>query len=100
MAAHFAALENRLNTAVFAHLANTQATVDGIAVDAIYDSPYSLGTVGVYGMATSASMLTLPTAQVPEAYVGKSVVLKGVPYTIAEHQPDGSGISRLFLEKA
>jgi hypothetical protein len=45
-------------------------------------------------------MLTLPTAHVPASPVGKAAVVGSTTYTIVEHQPDGTGVSRLMLERA
>lgn len=100
MAAKFAALEARLNTAVFAHVANTDAVVNGVTVPAIFDAAYTLGTVGPYGMATAQPSLTLPTASVPTSPVGMAVVVGVLSYLLVAHEPDGTGISRLILEAA
>ena len=100
MASTFAARESRLNRAVFAHLSNTDAVVDSIAVAAIFDNGFALGNVGPYGMATSQPSLTLSTADVPATPVGVSVVVGGASYLVAAHEPDGTGVSRLLLESA
>ena len=97
--APFAARETRLNTAVFAHLANTSATVNGVAVTGIFDNGYSAGNVGGMGIASTQPTLTLSTASVPANPVGLTVVAASVTYTIAEHQPDGTGVSMLYLER-
>ena len=76
------------------------ATLHGAAVRVIYDNAYQAGAVGPYGMASSAPSLTLPTASVPASPVGKAVVVAGTNYTVAEHQPDASGVSTLILERA
>ena len=78
-------------------------TLDGQAREAIFDnehqlSPFTAAAVG--GMATSQPMLTLPTADVPANPVGKGAVVGSTTYTIVEHQPDGTGVSRLMLERA
>ena len=96
--APFAALETRLNRAVFARLANTVAVVNGNTVAAIFDSPYAQGTVGNYGMASTAPALTLATSDVPANPVGLPVVANTVNYLVVAHEPDGTGISRLVLE--
>lgn len=98
MTTPFAALETRLNAAVFARLANASATLDGVAVSAIFDNGYALGSVGPMGMASTQPSLTLPTASVPANPVGLTVVVGGVSYLVACHEPDGTGISRLLLE--
>jgi hypothetical protein len=38
-------------------------------------------------------------ASVPASPVGKSIVIASVTYTVAEHQPDGTGVSTLLLER-
>lgn len=81
------------------------ATVGGVAgVGVHFDNAYALGNVGLLGMASSQPAITLPTAQVPADPVSTSVVITAGEgagsYTVAEHQPDGTGISRLVLEVA
>lgn len=85
-----------MNVAEFA----TTVTLNGVPVSAIFDAAYALGSVGEYGMASSQPMLTLATADVPAAPVGQAVVANGVNYLVAAHEPDGTGLSRLLLEKA
>lgn len=78
----------------------TTATLNGVAVQCYFDNAYALGDVGMYGVASSQPTLTLPTASLPANPVGKSVVVQGGNYTVALHQPNGTGISRLLLEVA
>lgn len=78
-------------------------TLDGQARQAIFDADYQLApftAAAVGGMVTSQPMLTLPTADVPANPVGKAAVVGSTTYTIVEHQPDGTGVSRLMLERA
>lgn len=78
-------------------------TLDGQAREAIFDADYQLapfGAAAVGGMATTQPMLTLPTSSVPASPVGKVAIVGGTTYTIVEHQPDGTGVSRLMLERA
>ena len=75
-------------------------TLNGVSVAAVFDAAYALGTVGSYGMATTQPTLTLPSASVPANPVGKAVVANGKSYTVAAHEPDGTGISLLLLELA
>ena len=97
--APFAALEARLNQAVFLRLANTMAVVDSVAdIAAIFDNAYALGSVGPYGMASTQPVLTLRTQDVPADPVGKSAVVGAITYLVAAHEPDGTGVSRLLLE--
>lgn len=83
-----------MNVAEFA----TSVTVNGVTKAAIFDNANALGSVGPYGMASTAPVLTIATADVPANVVGKPVVANGTNYTVAAHEPDGTGISRLVLE--
>jgi hypothetical protein len=77
-----------------------QVQVDGVARAAIFDAEHQLGGLAVAGIAAAQPMLLLPTAHVPASPVGKAAVVNAVTYTIVEHQPDGTGVSRLMLERA
>ena len=85
-----------MNTADFA----TTVTLNGLTVPAIFDAAFALGSVGAYGMASSQPMLTLATADVPANPVGLTAAANGTSYLVAAHEPDGTGVSRLLLEKA
>ena len=74
--------------------------LDGASVSAIFDNASAIGNVGPFGMATTQPTLTLATADVPASPVGLTVVVGAVSYLVAEHEPDGTGISRLLLESA
>ena len=107
MFAPFAALETRLNRAVFSRLANADAYLDWTPVSGIFDNTSALGNVGPYGMSTSMPVFTLASDQVPADVVGKPLAIgedtattTQVRYTVAAHEPDGTGISRLILELA
>jgi hypothetical protein len=74
------------------------ATLDGLPIAAIFDAAYAQGQVGTFGMASSQPSLTLSTTSVPANPVGMPVVIKGLDYLVASHEPDGTGVSRLLLE--
>lgn len=81
------------------------ATVGGVAgVGVQFSAAYALGNVGNLGMASSQPAITLPDTAVPSDPVGSFVVITqghGLGrYLVAEHQPDGSGVSVLLLEAA
>lgn len=81
------------------------ATVGGVVgVGVQFSGAYALGNVGNLGMASSQPAITLPDSAVPADPVGSAVVItqgNGLgSYLVAEHQPDGSGISVLLLEAA
>lgn len=85
-----------LNPAEFAQA----ATLGGVAVTGIFDRAYEQANVGMAGMASTSPVFTLPTASVPANPVGTALVTGGVNYFVVEHQPDGTGISLLLMEKA
>ena len=85
-----------MNVAEFA----TTVTLNGVSKPAIFDNGYALASVGAYGMASSQPSLTMATADVPADVVGQAAVANGVNYLVATHEPDGTGVSRLLLEKA
>ena len=74
------------------------ATLAGLPVRAIFDAAYQLAEVSEIGMATTAPVLTLPTASVPANVVGLAVVVNGKSFTVVAHEPDGTGISLLMLQ--
>lgn len=97
----FADLEQRANATVLARLSNAVCSINGGApFDAMFDNAYALAGVGPYGMASTRPVLTMATASVPAAPVGMACVVGAVAYTVAEHQPNGTGISLLYLEAA
>jgi hypothetical protein len=75
------------------------ATVNGAAVRGIFDNGFALGAVGI-GMAGTQPTLRLRTADVAADPVGQAVVVGAVSYTVAAHEPDGTGVSVLMLERA
>lgn len=77
----------------------TSVLVAGSPVNALFDNGYSLGSVGMLGMASSQPVLTLPTASVAANPVGAAVQAGGVGYLVVAHEPDGTGLSRLMLER-
>lgn len=78
----------------------TSATLNGVAVSGIFDAAYALAGAGTLGMADTRPSFTLPTASVPASPAGKTLVIGAASYVVAEHQPDGTGVSLLLLEAA
>lgn len=76
------------------------ATVAGVAVRGIFDNAYELAHAGLAGMAGSVPSFTLATSAVPANPVGAALVVGGATYTVVDHQPDGTGVSLLLLERA
>ncbi len=76
------------------------ATLAGGQVLGIFDQAYALANVGIAGMASTAPTFTLATSDVPASPAGASLVVNGTTYLVVEHQPDGTGMSVLILERA
>jgi hypothetical protein len=74
-------------------------TVNGAAVRGIFDNGFALGAVGI-GMAGTQPTLRLRTADVTADPVGQAVSVNAVAYTVTAHEPDGTGVSVLMLERA
>ena len=96
----FAVAEARANAAVLRRLANASFDIGGQQHPCIFDNGHALGSVGPIGIATNQPRLTCATAALPADPVGAAVVVGAASYTVAEHQPDGTGISLLLLEVA
>lgn len=76
----------------------SDAVLDGHPVRGIFDNAAALGSVGLVGMAGTQPVFTLPTSSIVGEPVGQTLVRASVTYVIEAHEPDGTGISRLFLE--
>ena len=75
-------------------------TLAGASVQAIFDDAHEIGSIGSVGMAATQPTLTLRTSDCPADPVGSSVVIGAASYMVAEHRPDGTGVSQLLLEAA
>jgi hypothetical protein len=76
----------------------SDATLGGATVQGIFDRSYVDAGSGM-GMSSTAPAFTLPTAQVPTSPVGLAMVINDVTYAVSAHEPDGTGISLLILER-
>lgn len=74
----------------------SDATVGVATVRGIFDTDYGdpMGLV-----AGNRTVLTVATADVPGVDHGTAVSVNSTAYTVAEVQPDGTGITRLVLER-
>lgn len=89
-----------MNTAVVGMLSNVTTILGGVEVQACFESAYALGKVGNLGMASNAPSLVLLSSDTPADPVGLVAVVDGVSYLVASHEPDGTGMTRLWLEQA
>jgi hypothetical protein len=86
-------------TAFFSDFGVT-ATVGGASVQVIFDNASQGMQVGILGMAGTQPAITCKTADLAADPVGLAALVGGVAYTITQHEPDGTGISRCLLETA
>lgn len=70
----------------------------GRSVLGIFDDAGDVTGVGSLGMAGTRPVVTLPSAQVPDAVVGQQLQVAGKTFEVAEADPDGTGCTRLWLE--
>jgi hypothetical protein len=71
-------------------------TINGSSVRGIFDN----GFAAIFGMDSSTPSLTVAAADIPDVVQGNTVVIAAVRYTITDVQPDGTGITKLMLQKA
>ena len=92
----FAAIEAATVTATVAALANCTVTIGAVSgISAVFDNGYANAFMDVAG---SQPSLLLPASSVGSAAVGSAITVGSTSYTIAEIQPDGTGMTRLVLE--
>lgn len=87
------------------------ATLSGVEVPGIFDESYVRADIGYMDAATSRPTFTLPTDQLPTGpdwrsfLTGESgavdlrISVRGVDYLVIGHEPDGTGLSRLVLQR-
>lgn len=105
MQPRFAAMEQRVNAAVIGALTNALITIGaGEAQLGIFDNDYVLADIGNTGMAATAPAVVVETAGLPPVVIGQLLQVSYLGATtfwrIAEHHPDGTGLSTLLLERA
>ena len=98
----FAALETRLNQAVFKHVSNAAAsayTAHGqiVEFDVIFDSAYSMHLGGLVG--DTAPQAQCKTADVADLTWDSGITVAGIAYSVASARPDGMGLTTLTLRE-
>jgi hypothetical protein len=71
-------------------------TIASRPVRAIFDAAYA----DALGVAGSAPVLTCASADVATVARGAPVRVRGAAFTVANIQPDGTGVTVLILERA
>lgn len=94
----FTALQTRVNATAIKRLGQS-VFVDGVNVMGIFENASTYATHSQIGYERTAPTLTVETACVPSPAVGVEVSIGNDDYVVAAHEPDGSGLSRLLLER-
>lgn len=95
MTAPFAALENRLNRAVFSHMSNADALLDGVPLAVLFERDYQRIFDGI---ASTSPVATAPSDSVASATTSSTMKVAGNTYRVRGIQPDGTGNTVLLLE--
>lgn len=96
MVAPFAALEARVNAAVFAKLANATADFgSGVLVDGIFREQYA-ESFGI--LPNDSPTFEAGSASLAGILVGAALSINGTAYAVASKQPDGTGKTLLALK--
>lgn len=80
----------------FTDFAAASCTIGGVAVSAIFSNR----SADVLDVAGTQPYLTVESSVVASTARGTAVVVNGTNYTVAKLEPDGTGLTRVILEKA
>ena len=79
----------------------SSALYDGTTtITGIFDDAHELAALGMAMQAAAGPQFLCRAADVAADPVGKSLVVNGITYSIAEHQPDGTGMTTLILKRS
>ena len=68
-------------------------------ITGIFDDEYQLIDAGEVGVSGTSPVFECPTASVPDAATGDTLIINAVTYLVVEAQPDSTGVTVLILEK-
>ena len=77
----------------------SSASGNGYKLKAIFEAPYRQAPVGELGVESALPSLTCATSSLRAPAEGDRVTIEGVDYSVEDIRPDGTGITRLILEK-
>lgn len=97
----FAFLKAMTNASVLNTLADAQVRFAGSDVDVpgVFRDPSAVANVGI-GAQDTRPTVTVASNAVPADYEGLPVQVDGTPYVIQSAEPDGTGLTTVFLEIA
>lgn len=73
--------------------------IDGVAVNAIFDRPYAADSAFGLPIGNADPQLTIADKHLPSNIREAVIVARGVAYTVAEVDFDGTGMSVIQLRK-
>lgn len=94
----FAALEARVNASVLKHLANATVIIAGETCPGIFKTPSQIAGPSL-GHTDGRPQLTIASSFVPDEPVDRPIVVNGIPYAVGTCDPDGTGLSVMFLDR-
>ena len=94
----FAALQTRVNAAAMRHLANASATHAGREFAVQFDAPTAYPFTGDV-LATDAPTCVAADADVADIVPGDEITINATTYTVGPVDPDGTGLTRLTLQR-
>jgi hypothetical protein len=94
----FALLQAQTNASVLATLANAQVLIGGVEVPGIFRSPSSVANLG-HGAADTSPTVVVASDAVPADAADQIIQIDGVPYSIVNPAPDGTGLTTLTVER-
>ena len=95
MAAPFAQLQQRVNDAQIGHLANKTFVINGSSVDGVFGNEFI--SVGI--VESQAPVFECRESDMGVVTHGMVITSDSVNYKIRGVQPDGTGMTKLILEK-
>lgn len=96
MAATFGTLQDRVNDAVVAHLADVDVTIGAVSGQGLFNAAWA----DPLDIAVTRPVLRVVAADFPAVAVGSAVAIGTDDYTVRTVEPDGSGMLRLVLKAA
>lgn len=98
MTAPFASIEERVNAAIYSHLANASGDFGG---GLVVDGMFNLPPADVFGViAGNSPVFVVSESEVVNVSRGDTVTINAVSYSITDKKPDGIGNVSLMLAKA
>lgn len=76
-----------------------EGVLNGVTVCGIFTNGYGATTGGI-GMASTTPTFLLPSTDVPPSPEGMPFVVNGMNFVVALPEPDGTGLTTLYLERA